>query len=90
MDRLGINLSFIIIYLDEVFIASLDLSTHVHHLHLILKMLHIFGYFMNPVYSHVLMYHFLVILPMWTELFTPQPSSDDPEFPPLTDKPALQ
>ena len=47
MDRLGINLSFIIIYLDEVFIASLDLSTHVHHLHLILKMLHIFGLFMN-------------------------------------------
>ena len=40
--------SFVFIYWDDVFIPNPDLSTHIHHLHFTLKMLHIFGLVMNP------------------------------------------
>ena len=48
MDRLGVNLPFVFIYLDDVLIASPDLHTHVRHLRLILERLRSFGLVMNP------------------------------------------
>lgn len=48
MDRLGIDLPFVFIYLDDILIASKDFETHLHHLRLVLERLRSFGLVINP------------------------------------------
>ena len=48
MDRLGIDLPFIFIYLDDILIASPDFETHLQHLRAVLERLRSFGLVINP------------------------------------------
>ena len=93
MDRLGVNLPFVFIYLDDVLIASPDLPTHVRHLRLVLERLRSFGLVMNPAkclfaqaevpfLGHVVSVAGVAPLPGHLQTIK--------DFPPPVDKPALQ
>ncbi len=47
MDRLGADLDFVFIYLDDILVASPDVETHKQHLHTILQRLRQFGLVLN-------------------------------------------
>jgi hypothetical protein len=47
MDRLGADLDFVFIYLDDILVASRDEKTHREHLHLVLERLREFGLVLN-------------------------------------------
>jgi hypothetical protein len=47
MDRLGADLDFVFIYLDDILVANPDVETHKQHLHTILQRLRQFGLVMN-------------------------------------------
>ena len=48
MDRLGIDLPYVFIYLDDILIASPDMSSHEYHLREVLTRLREFGLIINP------------------------------------------
>ena len=48
MDRVGMDLPFVFVYLDDVLIASPDLATHLVHLRRVLERLREFGLVYNP------------------------------------------
>jgi hypothetical protein len=47
MDRLGADLDFVFIYLDDILVASPDVETHKQHLHTVLQRLRQFGLVLN-------------------------------------------
>ena len=48
MDRLGVDLPFVFIYLDDILIASPDMATHERHIRQVLERLRQFGLIINP------------------------------------------
>ena len=48
MDRLGLDLAFIYIYLDDILVASPDAAIHKKHLRIVMERLHDFGLIISP------------------------------------------
>ena len=63
MDRLGVDLPYVFIYLDDILIASPDMQSHLEHLRVVLGRLKEFGFVINPAKC------------LWVTLFVPLPFS---------------